>query len=68
MGQREVLRWRKDLTQWRQTNDRQDKYVVIFVSPSQFFPFNYYLLMHLDVFFYAFPFLSFFFSFFLLYF
>uniref|UniRef100_A0AAX7VL64 Dedicator of cytokinesis 8 n=1 Tax=Astatotilapia calliptera TaxID=8154 RepID=A0AAX7VL64_ASTCA len=25
MGQREVLRWRKDLTQWRQTNDRQDK-------------------------------------------
>lgn len=37
MGQREVLRWRKDLTQWRQTNDRQDKYVVIFVSPSQFF-------------------------------
>ncbi|KAM9361083.1 dedicator of cytokinesis protein 8 [Symphorus nematophorus] len=25
MGQREHLRWRKDLTQWRQTNDRQDK-------------------------------------------
>uniref|UniRef100_A0A7N8XLU8 Dedicator of cytokinesis 8 n=1 Tax=Mastacembelus armatus TaxID=205130 RepID=A0A7N8XLU8_9TELE len=25
MGQRENLRWRKDLTQWRQTNDRQDK-------------------------------------------
>ncbi|XP_030592976.1 dedicator of cytokinesis protein 8 isoform X1 [Archocentrus centrarchus] len=25
MGQREALRWRKDLTQWRQTNDRQDK-------------------------------------------
>uniref|UniRef100_A0A3Q4MRI1 Dedicator of cytokinesis 8 n=1 Tax=Neolamprologus brichardi TaxID=32507 RepID=A0A3Q4MRI1_NEOBR len=25
MGQREVLRWRKDLTQWRQTNDRHDK-------------------------------------------
>ncbi|XP_018614774.1 dedicator of cytokinesis protein 8 isoform X2 [Scleropages formosus] len=24
-GQRENLRWRKDLTQWRQTNDRQDK-------------------------------------------
>ena len=27
MGQRENLRWRKDLTQWRQTNDKQDKYV-----------------------------------------
>uniref|UniRef100_A0A3B4UGN3 Dedicator of cytokinesis 8 n=1 Tax=Seriola dumerili TaxID=41447 RepID=A0A3B4UGN3_SERDU len=25
MGQRENLRWRKDLTQWRQTNDKQDK-------------------------------------------
>ncbi|KAL4630060.1 dedicator of cytokinesis protein 8 isoform X3 [Arapaima gigas] len=25
VGQRENLRWRKDLTQWRQTNDRQDK-------------------------------------------
>uniref|UniRef100_A0A671PLG4 Dedicator of cytokinesis protein 8-like n=1 Tax=Sinocyclocheilus anshuiensis TaxID=1608454 RepID=A0A671PLG4_9TELE len=25
LGQRENLRWRKDLTQWRQTNDRQDK-------------------------------------------
>uniref|UniRef100_A0A8C2ZUK8 Dedicator of cytokinesis 8 n=1 Tax=Cyclopterus lumpus TaxID=8103 RepID=A0A8C2ZUK8_CYCLU len=25
MGHRENLRWRKDLTQWRQTNDRQDK-------------------------------------------
>nr|XP_057925533.1 dedicator of cytokinesis protein 8 isoform X2 [Doryrhamphus excisus] len=25
MGQRENLRWRKDLTQWRQTNDRHDK-------------------------------------------
>ncbi|XP_041792139.1 dedicator of cytokinesis protein 8 isoform X2 [Chelmon rostratus] len=25
MGQREHLRWRKDLTQWRQTNERQDK-------------------------------------------
>ncbi|XP_048834513.1 dedicator of cytokinesis protein 8 isoform X1 [Brienomyrus brachyistius] len=25
IGQRENLRWRKDLTQWRQTNDRQDK-------------------------------------------
>uniref|UniRef100_A0A671TRZ4 Dedicator of cytokinesis 8 n=1 Tax=Sparus aurata TaxID=8175 RepID=A0A671TRZ4_SPAAU len=25
VGQREHLRWRKDLTQWRQTNDRQDK-------------------------------------------
>ncbi|KAM9744074.1 dedicator of cytokinesis protein 8 isoform 1-T1 [Menidia menidia] len=25
LGQREHLRWRKDLTQWRQTNDRQDK-------------------------------------------
>ncbi|XP_060894763.1 dedicator of cytokinesis protein 8 isoform X1 [Labrus mixtus] len=25
MGQKEHLRWRKDLTQWRQTNDRQDK-------------------------------------------
>ncbi|XP_051525356.1 dedicator of cytokinesis protein 8-like isoform X1 [Myxocyprinus asiaticus] len=25
MRQRENLRWRKDLTQWRQTNDRQDK-------------------------------------------
>ncbi|XP_051950035.1 dedicator of cytokinesis protein 8 isoform X2 [Xyrauchen texanus] len=25
MGLRENLRWRKDLTQWRQTNDRQDK-------------------------------------------
>ncbi|XP_057687087.1 dedicator of cytokinesis protein 8 isoform X1 [Corythoichthys intestinalis] len=24
-GQRENLRWRKDLTQWRQTNDRHDK-------------------------------------------
>uniref|UniRef100_A0A672HCM0 Dedicator of cytokinesis 8 n=1 Tax=Salarias fasciatus TaxID=181472 RepID=A0A672HCM0_SALFA len=24
-GNRENLRWRKDLTQWRQTNDRQDK-------------------------------------------
>uniref|UniRef100_A0A3P8VXJ3 Dedicator of cytokinesis 8 n=1 Tax=Cynoglossus semilaevis TaxID=244447 RepID=A0A3P8VXJ3_CYNSE len=24
-GQRENLRWRKDLTQWRQTNDKQDK-------------------------------------------
>ncbi|KAM9393376.1 dedicator of cytokinesis protein 8 isoform 2-T2 [Pholidichthys leucotaenia] len=24
-GHRENLRWRKDLTQWRQTNDRQDK-------------------------------------------
>lgn len=27
VGQREHLRWRKDLTQWRQTNERQDKYV-----------------------------------------
>ncbi|KAK1126530.1 dedicator of cytokinesis protein 8-like isoform X2 [Acipenser oxyrinchus oxyrinchus] len=26
-GLNENLRWRKDLTQWRQTNDRQDKYV-----------------------------------------
>lgn len=26
LGQRENLRWRKDLTQWRQTNDRQDKW------------------------------------------
>ncbi|XP_072243844.1 dedicator of cytokinesis protein 8 isoform X2 [Leuresthes tenuis] len=25
LGQRENLRWRKDLTQWRQTNDKQDK-------------------------------------------
>ncbi|XP_077456010.1 dedicator of cytokinesis protein 8 isoform X3 [Stigmatopora argus] len=25
MGQRENLRWRKDLTQWRQTNDKHDK-------------------------------------------
>uniref|UniRef100_A0AAQ4RZE4 Dedicator of cytokinesis 8 n=1 Tax=Gasterosteus aculeatus aculeatus TaxID=481459 RepID=A0AAQ4RZE4_GASAC len=25
MGHRENLRWRKDLTQWRQTNDKQDK-------------------------------------------
>ncbi|XP_037536915.1 dedicator of cytokinesis protein 8 [Nematolebias whitei] len=25
LGQRENLRWRKDRTQWRQTNDRQDK-------------------------------------------
>ncbi|XP_073322024.1 dedicator of cytokinesis protein 8 [Pagrus major] len=25
MGQREHLRWRKDLTQWRQTNEKQDK-------------------------------------------
>ncbi|XP_069555622.1 dedicator of cytokinesis protein 8 isoform X2 [Brachyistius frenatus] len=25
MGQRENLRWRKDLTQWRQTNEKQDK-------------------------------------------
>ncbi|XP_029365468.1 dedicator of cytokinesis protein 8 [Echeneis naucrates] len=25
VGQRENLRWRKDLTQWRQTNDKQDK-------------------------------------------
>ncbi|XP_065103282.1 dedicator of cytokinesis protein 8 isoform X2 [Paramisgurnus dabryanus] len=25
VGHRENLRWRKDLTQWRQTNDRQDK-------------------------------------------
>uniref|UniRef100_A0A3Q2YBK9 Dedicator of cytokinesis 8 n=1 Tax=Hippocampus comes TaxID=109280 RepID=A0A3Q2YBK9_HIPCM len=25
IGQRENLRWRKDLTQWRQTNDRHDK-------------------------------------------
>ncbi|GAA6088560.1 dedicator of cytokinesis protein 8 isoform X1, partial [Tachysurus ichikawai] len=25
LGQKENLRWRKDLTQWRQTNDRQDK-------------------------------------------
>ncbi|XP_030623318.1 dedicator of cytokinesis protein 8 [Chanos chanos] len=25
LGQRENLRWRKDLTQWRQTNDRHDK-------------------------------------------
>ncbi|XP_067376191.1 dedicator of cytokinesis protein 8 isoform X1 [Channa argus] len=25
MGQKENLRWRKDLTQWRQTNDKQDK-------------------------------------------
>ncbi|KAJ8285221.1 hypothetical protein GJAV_G00023710 [Gymnothorax javanicus] len=25
MGQRENLRWRKDLTQWRQTNERHDK-------------------------------------------
>ncbi|XP_076145387.1 dedicator of cytokinesis protein 8 isoform X3 [Alosa pseudoharengus] len=25
MGYRENLRWRKDLTQWRQTNDRHDK-------------------------------------------
>ncbi|XP_056319423.1 dedicator of cytokinesis protein 8 isoform X1 [Danio aesculapii] len=25
LGLRENLRWRKDLTQWRQTNDRQDK-------------------------------------------
>ncbi|KAM7416050.1 hypothetical protein PAMA_018225 [Pampus argenteus] len=25
IGQRENLRWRKDLTQWRQTNDKQDK-------------------------------------------
>nr|XP_046243653.1 dedicator of cytokinesis protein 8 isoform X2 [Scatophagus argus] len=25
VGQKENLRWRKDLTQWRQTNDRQDK-------------------------------------------
>ncbi|CAL8344956.1 unnamed protein product [Lota lota] len=25
LGPRENLRWRKDLTQWRQTNDRQDK-------------------------------------------
>uniref|UniRef100_A0A8C9VSN1 Dedicator of cytokinesis 8 n=1 Tax=Scleropages formosus TaxID=113540 RepID=A0A8C9VSN1_SCLFO len=24
-GEKENLRWRKDLTQWRQTNDRQDK-------------------------------------------
>ncbi|KAM6965427.1 LOW QUALITY PROTEIN: dedicator of cytokinesis protein 8 [Aplochiton taeniatus] len=24
-GQKENLRWRKDLTQWRQTNDKQDK-------------------------------------------
>uniref|UniRef100_A0A8D3DT20 Dedicator of cytokinesis 8 n=1 Tax=Scophthalmus maximus TaxID=52904 RepID=A0A8D3DT20_SCOMX len=30
MGQRENLRWRKDLTQWRQTNDKQDKYVITF--------------------------------------
>lgn len=30
IGQRENLRWRKDLTQWRQTNDKQDKYVFSF--------------------------------------
>lgn len=38
MGQRENLRWRKDLTQWRQTNDRQDKWVSqpfsLLLSPS----------------------------------
>uniref|UniRef100_A0AAQ6A381 Dedicator of cytokinesis 8 n=1 Tax=Amphiprion ocellaris TaxID=80972 RepID=A0AAQ6A381_AMPOC len=28
------LRWRKDLTQWRQTNDRQDKYVATCVPEA----------------------------------
>lgn len=50
-GQRENLRWRKDLTQWRQTNDRQDKWVVA-VFCSFFF-----LLSHHRCFFYLFVFL-----------
>lgn len=31
VGQRENLRWRKDLTQWRQTTDKHDKYVCFYI-------------------------------------